>query len=85
MLCVSNVHFVCVDMEELCFWCTIKRDNVVEFLDQYATSCLSQEQFQTATDDLNVCADCVSAYHLARSQVPHLHAVRNLKTKVITV
>lgn len=73
------MHILCVlVMEELCFWCTIKRDNVVEFLEEYATSCLSQDQFQTATDDLNVCADCVSAYHLARSQVPHLHTVSKL-------
>ncbi|XP_048114696.1 probable helicase senataxin isoform X2 [Alosa alosa] len=58
---------------EICLWCTIERENVVEFLEQYATSSLSQDQFQTATEDLNNCADCVSEYHLARSQVPHLH------------
>ncbi|XP_041914358.1 probable helicase senataxin isoform X3 [Alosa sapidissima] len=58
---------------EICLWCTIERENVVEFLEQYAASSLSQDQFQTATEDLNNCADCVSEYHLARSEVPHLH------------
>ncbi|XP_062409418.1 probable helicase senataxin isoform X1 [Sardina pilchardus] len=58
---------------EICLWCTTERENVVEFLEQYAASSLSQDQLQTATEDLNNCADCVSEYHLARSQVPHLH------------
>ncbi|XP_031433950.1 probable helicase senataxin isoform X1 [Clupea harengus] len=58
---------------EICLWCTFKRENVVELLEQYVSGSLSSDEYQTATEDLNNCAECVSQYHLARTQVPHLH------------
>lgn len=60
---------------EICLWCTFKRENVVELLEQYVSGSLSSDEYQTATEDLNNCAECVSQYHLARTQVPHLHKV----------
>ncbi|KAL2100056.1 hypothetical protein ACEWY4_004450 [Coilia grayii] len=58
---------------EVCLWCTKKRKEVAQFLERYASKTLDQEDYQTATNDLKVCADCVAEYHLARSQLPHLH------------
>ncbi|NXJ78021.1 SETX helicase, partial [Trogon melanurus] len=58
-----------------CRWCTLSGSDTTEFLKNYASEQLSQEEFEGSNDDLCYCLECVVEYHKAREKLPRLHKV----------
>ncbi|NXA05780.1 SETX helicase, partial [Sapayoa aenigma] len=64
-----------------CRWCTPGGPDTTEFLKNYATERLSQEEIEGSNDDLCYCLECVVEYHKAREECPRLHKdLWNLET-----
>ncbi|NWI96762.1 SETX helicase, partial [Pitta sordida] len=64
-----------------CRWCTPGGPDTTEFLKNYATERLSQEELEGSNDDLCYCLECVVEYHKAREECPRLHQeLWNLET-----
>ncbi|NWW45389.1 SETX helicase, partial [Pedionomus torquatus] len=59
----------------ICRWCTPSGSDTTEFLKNYASKRLSQEDFEGSNDDLCYCLECVVEYHKAREKLPWLHEV----------
>uniref|UniRef100_A0A673VTR5 Senataxin n=1 Tax=Suricata suricatta TaxID=37032 RepID=A0A673VTR5_SURSU len=57
-----------------CCWCTPGGTSTVDFLKRYASRTHTSE-FQTASEDLCYCMECVAEYHKARDELPFLHEV----------
>ncbi|KFV76199.1 putative helicase senataxin, partial [Struthio camelus australis] len=58
-----------------CRWCTPSGSDTTEFLKNYASKGLSQEDLEGSNDDLCYCLECVVEYHRAREKLPSLHEV----------
>ncbi|NWX86871.1 SETX helicase, partial [Nothoprocta pentlandii] len=58
-----------------CRWCTPSGSDATEFLKNYASKRLSQEELEGSNDDLCYCLECVVEYHRAREKLPGLHEV----------
>ncbi|NXT01400.1 SETX helicase, partial [Jacana jacana] len=58
-----------------CRWCTPSGSDTTEFLKNYASKRLSQEDLEGSNDDLCYCLECVVEYHKAREKLPWLHEV----------
>ncbi|NXA34857.1 SETX helicase, partial [Eudromia elegans] len=58
-----------------CRWCTPSGTDTTEFLKNYASKRLSQEELEGSNDDLSYCLECVVEYHRAREKLPGLHEV----------
>ncbi|XP_062446695.1 probable helicase senataxin isoform X2 [Rhea pennata] len=58
-----------------CRWCTPSGSDTTEFLKNYASKWLSQEDLEGSNDDLCYCLECVVEYHRAREKLPSLHEV----------
>ncbi|NXK27718.1 SETX helicase, partial [Arenaria interpres] len=58
-----------------CRWCTPSGSDTTEFLKNYASKQLSQEDLEGSNDDLCYCLECVVEYHKAREKLPWLHEV----------
>ncbi|NXG34745.1 SETX helicase, partial [Dromaius novaehollandiae] len=56
-----------------CRWCTPSGSDTTEFLKNYASKRLSQEDLEGSNDDLCYCLECVVEYHRAREKLPSLH------------